>query len=96
MTSEQCQTCASPSPSCQNPQFAHLMNASCLNHTPCAEGQIPFLQTKTPFEQVKIEHHDNDHVESLLHMDGCGCPACLRMGNRGYVKVKYEWKQTIE
>ena len=92
MSKEQCLSCAKPSPSCQEPQFSHLMNASCLNHTPCTPGEIPFLQGKrAPFEQIKIEGHDTDHVETLLHMDGCGCPACLRMVNRWYVKIKHEW-----
>ena len=92
MTEEQCATCAKPTKMCQSPQFAHLMSASCLNHTPCAIGEVPFMQARVPFEQVKIENHDSDHTETLLHMDGCGCPACVRMVNRGYVKIGYEWR----
>ena len=97
MTLEQCQSCAKPSTCCQDPQFAHLMSASCLNHTPCSPGEIPWMQTKhAPFEQIATEHHDADHVETLYHMDGCGCPACLRMVRRGFVKENYNWRMKIE
>lgn len=93
MTFQQCQNCKAPSTLCQSPQFAHLMNASCLNHTPIAIGEVPWMQTeRAPFEQIAIENHDTDQMETLYHMDDCGCPACLRMVRRGYVKDKYEWK----
>ncbi len=50
-----------------------------------------FKSERAPFEQIAIEPHDNDYVETLLHMDGCGCPACVRMGNRGFVKREHKW-----
>ena len=32
MTEEQCRTCARPTKHCQDPQFKHLMNCSCLDY----------------------------------------------------------------
>jgi len=94
VTKEQCDTCAKPTKHCQDPQFKHLINADCWNHTPVAPGEIPFLLARKdpePFEQKNIENHDQDHIESLLHMEFCSCPACVRMNRRGYRKIKQKW-----
>ncbi len=95
MTEAQCNSCAKPSPHCQDKEVAHLIHCECWNYTPVVEGQKPWKQLVAeghPFEQFMIERHDTDQIETLLHIHGCGCPACMRMGRRGYVKVmNHKW-----
>ena len=62
LTREQCLSCAAPTSHCQSPEFAHLMNCSCLNHELRTEARIPSL-----FEQLAIEKADAQVLEELSY-----------------------------
>lgn len=40
MTKEQCLNCHAPTKACRDPQFAHLMSASCLDYEPKQEQEV--------------------------------------------------------
>lgn len=63
MTKTQCLSCAAPTKKCRSPEFAHLMNASCLNWSERTESaRIPGL-----FERLAIETADAEKLEELSY-----------------------------